>query len=207
MVAKRMTAKTILCGSLFCILVFCSRVHAQADASGVAKSDAIKKGLAEQCAPDLAAAKERVFANPGGKMWNEYATVKHIPMMDGDHGEMTVIVKASSSGRHFVRTNEYHAGNARFQANCYDRSGSLVAFHYEMRTGWGWGYEDKRTFGAGNKLLHQSTRYFDLTNNQEIKRPEEAKDVSDFTKPAVYNTFASLPIAGALKQKANATQK
>ena len=210
----RMTLKTSLCGFIFGIgiLVFSCIAHAQGKASGVAKtgvakSEVAKKSLAEQCAPDLAAATERVFANPGGKAWNEYPTAKQVPRFEGITGEMTIAVKNSSSGRRFVRMVEYGEGNARYQANCYDSGGKLVSFRYEMRTSWGWGYEDKRSFGSANKVLNQSIRFFDLTNNQEIKRPTEANDVPEFTKPSVYNNFDSLPIAGALKQKANATQK
>jgi hypothetical protein len=203
----RMNPKNGLSGFFLGILAFSSLAPPRAGASGVAKSEAAKKSLAEQCAPDLASAAERVFANPGGKTWNEYATVKKVPRLDGDKGEMTFTVKTSASGRRFVRSIDYHEDSAHFHANCYDSGGKLISLHYEMRTAWGWGYEDKRSFGPGNKLLHQSTRYIDLTNNQEIKRPAEANEVPDFTKPSIYNNFDSLPIAGALKQKANATQK
>jgi hypothetical protein len=189
------------------ILAFIPLAHPQADASGVAESVAAKKSPAEQCAPDLAAVTERVFANPGGKTWNEYATVKKVPRLDGDKGEMTVTVKTSASGHHFVRSIEYGEDNARFQTDCYEQDGRLLSSHYEMRTAWGWGYEEKRTLSSGKKAWSKSVRFFDLKNNQAIQRPEQAGDVPDFTKPSIYNNFDSLPVAGALKQKANATQK
>ncbi len=198
----RFIAKTSLGGFLFGILVFSSFAQAQGKASGIAK-----KSLAEQCAPDLSKVTERLFANPGVKTWNEYPTAGQIPRFAGSQGEMVIAVKSSSSGRHFVRTVEFGQDNVRYQANCYDPDGGLISVHYEMRTAWGWGYEDKRTFSSATKMSNRSTRFFDLKNNQEIKRPGQAGDVPDFMKPSIYNNFASLPIAGALKQKVNATQK
>ena len=195
-------AKTSLIGFLFGVLFIHGIAQAQTDTS-----HRVKKSLAEQCAPDLSQATERIFANPGGKSWNEYATVKQAPMLDGNQGELMIAVKTSASGRRFARFVGYGEDNARYQGNCYDHNGRLVSLHHEMRTAWGWGYEDKRTFSSRNKELSKSVRFFDLKNNQAIARPVQAGDVPDFTKPSIYNNFDSLPIAGALKQKANATQK
>ncbi len=195
-------AKTTLCGFLVAIPFIPCLAHSQ-----TGKPVGVKKSLAEQCAPDLGRTTERIFANPGGRTWQEYTTVTQVAGLGSTNGELMIAFKTSSSGRRFVRTVEFGEDNVRYQANCYDRDGRLAWLHYEMRTAWGWGYEDKRTFGSGTKMSNSSTRFFDLKNNQEIKRPAQAGDVPDFTKPSVYKNFDTLPIAGALKQKANATQK
>jgi hypothetical protein len=163
------------------------------------------KSLAAQCAPDLDKVRERIFASPDGKSWNEYVTTKQVPRSNGGNGGLIYGVKTSSTGRQFVRTTEYGEGSARYGASCYDRAGKLRSFHYEIRTGSGWGYEDIRTYNAAGKPLRKSARYLDTKNNQTIPRPSAAGKISDFTQPGIYGTFDSLPIAGALKQKNNAT--
>jgi hypothetical protein len=162
-----------------------------------------KKSLAAQCASDLDSAKERVFSNPDGQTWKEYASTKQVPRSTGA-GRSVITVKTSSSGKRFVRTSEYGEQLARYTAACYDQAGHLRSFRYEMRTASGWGYEDLRTFNAAGKPLKQSTRYLDTKDNHTIDRPEQAGSVPNFTKPTVYNNFDSVPIAGAIKQNATA---
>jgi hypothetical protein len=176
--------------------------HAQS-----AKMPTFSKSLAAQCAPDLNEAAERIFANPGGKTWNEYGTVKQVPALNGDSGEKMIAVKTSASGRHFVRFVEYGQDSAGYQADCYDPVGTLSVLRYQLRTAWGWGYEDVRTFDARGKVLNRSTRFFNTRSNQEIARPPQADDVSDYLKPKIYKKFTAIPIAGVLKQQAHATQK
>ena len=191
-------AKILIIGSVAAISSF---VYGQ---TGVATPKPMKS-LAAQCAPDLDRAAERVFANPGGKTWNEYVTVKQVPRLDGNDDEKMIAVKTSPSGRHFVGFVEYGEDTATYQADCYDEGGALSALHYELRTAWGWGYEDVRTFNAHGKILNRSTRFFDTRNNQDIKRPAQADDVPDYLKPKIYRNFGAIPIAGVLKQETHAT--
>jgi hypothetical protein len=162
------------------------------------------KSLAAQCAPDLERVQERIFANPGGKGWHEYGSLKQLRQMSGHNGEQMMAVKTSASGQHFVRTVEYGDDSARFQGDCYDGNGQLRSLHYEMRTGRGWGYEDVRSFDGRGKLLRHATRFFDTRTQNKIDRPSEAKDMPNVLRPAVRNQFESLPIAGILKQNATA---
>jgi hypothetical protein len=192
----RTVAKTSLCGLIFTALYLSSYALPQT---------AAKKSLARQCAPDLDTVKERIFANPDGKAWNEYASTKQVPHSSGDTGRAIISVKASSTGKHFVRTSEYGEQSARYAASCYDQTGRLRSFHYEMRTGSGWGYEDIRRFNGAGKPVAQSNRYFDTKDNHTIDRPAQAGGLPDFAKPPLYNTFDALPIAGVLKQKPHAT--
>jgi hypothetical protein len=163
------------------------------------------KTLAAQCAPDLDNAVERIFANPGGKKWAEYRTVKQVPPLDGNSGERMIAVKTSTSGRHFVRFVDYGEDSATYQADCYDEGGALSTLQYDLRTAWGWGYEDVRTFDARGKVLHRSTRFFNTRNNQDIVRPAQADDVPDYFKPKFYKKFEAIPITGVLKKQTHAT--
>jgi hypothetical protein len=173
---------------------------------GKTSSPKFKLSLAAHCAPDLDRAAERIFANPGGKEWKEYAAMKQVPRLDGNNREVTMTVKASSSGKHYVRTIEYGEDSAHYEGNCYDEAGTLRSMHYEMRTAWGWGYEDIRGFDGAGKLRVHTIRYFNTSNHAKIGRPSQADDVPDFLKPTIYRSFDSLPFIPTLKaSRINAT--
>jgi hypothetical protein len=190
-------AKILIIGSLATISSF-------ALGQSAVTTPKLRKSLARQCAPDLDSAAERIFANPDGKSWSEYRRVKQVPPLDGNDGEKMIAIKSSSTGRHFVRFVEYGEDSATYQADCYDQDGALSTMQYDLRTAWGWGYEDVRTFARG-KVLHRSTRFFNIRTNQDIERPAQADDVPDFLKPKIYKKFGAIPIAGVLKQETHAT--
>lgn len=159
------------------------------------------KSLAAQCGAEVEAAPERVFANPGSKNWKEYVDVKHVPPLDLDSGERMFAVKTAASGVRYVRyvrMVQYGEDFSMFQGNCFDGTGKLQFMHYQMRTAWGWGYEDNRRFFPHGMLLTSSTRFFDTKTNKTIKRPDDASNVPDFLKPAIYKSFDSLPFIGML---------
>ena len=191
-------SKRSLYGLFFGVLFISSESHAV-----ICKT--ADESLAQQCAPDLEGKTERIFAHSGSHAWKEYATAQHVPRRDGTDSDTTIAVKTSSSGRHFVRTVEYGEDSAHYQSSCYDRGGVLRSLHYELRTAWGWGYEDERSFNARGRLIRRSTRFFDTKSNEQIERPSQADDVPEFLKPTVYKNFEALPIAKARTQETYAT--
>jgi hypothetical protein len=160
-----------------------------------------RRSLAVQCAPDLDKSRERFFANPGAKRWKEYTSAKQIPPLSGSNGEEMIVVKTSSAGLHYVHTESHGEDSAHYQQSCYDQVGTLRSMHYEMRTAWGWGYDEIRRFDDSGKLTQRSSYFFDTSNNERVNRPAQADDVPDFLKPEIYQTFGSLPIIGVFEHR------
>lgn len=91
---------------------------------------------------------------------------------------------------------------------CFSKSGELRSLHYEMRTAWGWGYEDQKVFGISRMTVQHKKRFFDTASNRTIARPRQADDVPDFLKPETYSSFNTLPfIAEFNKPRTDAPQK
>ena len=192
--------KTSLCATFISVLFINADARPQRHGTPLAK-----KSLAAQCAADLERAGKRIFGNPGGKVWKEYANVKLVPELDGTVGEVLIVIKTSSSGRHYVDVVDYGEDSASYLSNFYGSGGALSSMHYEMRTAWGWGYEELTRFAPAGKLVTRSTRFFETAHNRQIKRPDGADDVPDFLKPTIYKTFSALPIIGVFEQGAHAT--
>jgi hypothetical protein len=94
------------------------------------------------------------------------------------------------------------------EETCFSKSGELRSLHYEMRTAWGWGYEEHKVFGISGMTVQRKKRFFDTATNRDIARPRMANDVPDFLKPEIYSSFEKLPfIATFNKQRVNAPQK
>jgi hypothetical protein len=159
-----------------------------------------------RCAPDVAQTAERIFAN-SSLQWKEYASVHEVPPLDLANSEKMFALRVSSSGRRYVRSIEHGEDSSTYQGYCYDQPGVLRSLHYEMRTAWGWGYEDDRTFSASGTVSH-STRFFDTASHKTIPRPRQANDVPDFLKPTIYGSFNALPFVTSMKKlRINAPQK
>jgi hypothetical protein len=98
--------------------------------------------------------------------------------------------------------------NSVSEESCFGASKLLRSMRYEMRTDWGWGYEDERSFSESGSAVKRRTRFFDTATNQTIRRPRQADDVPGFLKPEIYRSLDSLPfIALVKKARVNATQK
>ncbi|HEV8183476.1 MAG TPA: hypothetical protein VGQ61_13945 [Candidatus Angelobacter sp.] len=160
---------------------------------------ALGPDLVTRCAPGLEYGHERVFANPGLKSWKEYASLRDVPQLNGDNGEIAFAVKTTLRANSvlLVQNGEDYS---ILEESCFVRSGSLKWVHYRMQTGWGWGYEDDRGFNTSGKTLQRSIRFFDTATEKTILRPRQADDVPDFLKPTIYRSFDSLPFATTLKK-------
>jgi hypothetical protein len=200
-IAKVLTTRTLLV--LFCVTCAVTSAFSQQQA----KATQVRVLMAH-CSPDLNQSSERTFANPDLKGWKEYSNIKEVPSLDLDNGEQVFTVTLSSSGRKYVRSVAYGEDSATHQSYCYDQGGKLSSLRYEMRTAWGWGYEDKRVFGASGSTIQHTRRFFDTDSNRNIPRPKQADDVAGFLKPTIYPSFNLLPfIATFNKLRVNAPQK
>jgi hypothetical protein len=201
-IAKVRTARTLV--MLFCVT--CAVTSAFSQQQAKATSQVLV--LMAHCSSDLNQSSERIFANPDLKGWKEYSSTKEVPPLDLENGEQAFTVTLSSSGRKYVRSVEYGPDSATYQSYCYDQAGKLRSLRYEMRTAWGWGYEDNRVFGDSGRTIQHTRRFFDTDSNRNIPRPSQADDVPDFLKPTIYPSFNLLPfIATFNKLRVNAPQK
>jgi hypothetical protein len=182
---------------------FCAAMQA----SSQSEQKSLQMSLAGRCAPALERARDRIFANPGSQSWKEFGDLKDMPYLDGNNGEFIFTIRTDfrNSFVHLMREGE---DNSVSEENCFGASGGLLSLRYEMRTAWGWGYEDERSFSIEGKALHHRTRFFDTDSNKTIQRPRQADDVPGFLKPEIYRSLDSLPFSALLKKASvNAPQK
>jgi hypothetical protein len=161
-----------------------------------------------QCDTARDHAPKHIFANPGLKSWQEYATVEAVPPLSRDDHEQMFVVSLNSSDLKHVYLVEYNEDASISHTYCYDKAGSLRTMNYEIRTDWGWGYSEERVLGPTGGILRRSKRFFDTESNETIPRPRQADDVPDFLKATIYSSFNSLPfIATFTELRVNAPQK
>ena len=162
------------------------------------KTEDPQKVFATQCGIDLDAAKLHIFIN-SSKGWKEYQDLKNLPeLSSGTDSE--VIVRSDSAGKHYVRTFIPGDDFDRYQDDCFGETGKLQSFRYEMRTAWGWGYEENRRFAPSGKMVDKSSRFFDTRNEKTIQPPERAKEVQDALKPEVHTEFLGMPFIPFLNE-------
>jgi hypothetical protein len=191
-------AKILIIGAEF--MVFFGVFRIELGALQRRDKSAANPTFISQCAPDMEQAHERVFANPGAKTWKEYANVDEVGQLDGDNDETIFVLKTNSSGSDFMRLIEDGEDRSTLEESCYARSGALRSMHYEMRTPWGWGYEDERLFNAAGKTLRHSARFFDTATHKNLPRPRLANDVPNLLMPRIYHSFDALPFIATLKK-------
>ncbi|SRR5579859_2954880 len=165
---------------------------------GAQKTEDPQKLFATQCGIDFEGAPLHIFID-SSKGWKEYRDIKLLPeLISGADSEF--IVRSDASGKHYVRT--FHPGDDfdRYQDDCFGETGKLQSFHYELRTAWGWGYEENRTFNTSGKMVDKSSRFFDTRTEKTIQTPERTKEVPDAIKPEVHTEFLDMPFIPYLNE-------
>lgn len=162
------------------------------------KADDPQKVFATQCGVDLDGAAAHIFIN-SAKGWKEYHDIKSLPELTSG-ADSEFIVRSDPSGAHYVRTLIPGDDFDRYQDDCFGETGQLKSLRYELRTAWGWGYEESRTFAASGKIVDKSSRFFDTRNEKTIQPPERAKDLPDATKPEVHAEFLGMPFIPFLNE-------
>ncbi len=175
--------------------VFCSAVSAPAQSNPIRKITVVV-----ECAPGLDQPAARIFANPGVKVWKEYARVEDVPPLNRDTAEQMFAVRLLSAGRKYVRLVEYNEDASISQTYCYDNADALRSLQYEISTDWGWGYTEKRILGPAGGVVQRTRRFFDTASNQTIPRPRQADDVPSFLQATIYPSFDALPFIELLKK-------
>ena len=182
-----------------------SLIFAQADSKPPQESKAEQKTedpqkvFASQCGVDFDGAPLHIFVNSTSKGWKEYRDIKSLPQLNsGEDSEF--IVHSDPSGKHYVRTFVPGDDFDRYQDDCFGETGKLQGFHYEMRTVWGWGYEETRTANASGKMVDQSSRFFDTRNEKTIPRPVRAKEVPEAIVPEAHKSFDDMPFISYLNE-------
>jgi hypothetical protein len=147
--------------------------------------------IAERCGANREQPPIRSFAAPEGKLWREYKNVKAIPELDLNAGAAAFLWKGTT-GNVLVNLQEPGEDWRAYTDYCFGAAGDLLFLRYELRTAWGWGYRQEGSF-AGGKLSVESSEFFDTQTERAIKKPEQADDVPDALKPAIYSRKSKLP--------------
>jgi hypothetical protein len=199
-------AKIVLAGIvvLFVPLTFGQTESKPADSKSAQENKAGQKAqdpqkvFSTQCGVDFEGASLHVFID-SSRGWKEYREMKVLPeLSSGEDSEF--IVRSDLSGKHYVRTFHPEDDLDRYQDDCFGETGKLQSLHYELRTAWGWGYEESRTFNTSGKMVDKSSRFFDTRNEKTIQTPERAKEVPEAIKPEVHAEFDDMPFIPYLNE-------
>lgn len=201
-IATTLASRTLLV--LFCGTCAITSAFSQQQANATPQV----RVLMAHCLSDLNQSFERTFANPDLKGWKEYSNPKEVPPLNLENGEQAFMVTVNSSGKKYVRSVAYGEDSATYQSYCYDQAGVLRSLSFEMRTAWGWGYEEQKAFGVSGITVQHKKRFFDTASNRAITRPRQADDVPNFLKPEIYSSFNTLPFIAIFKKpRTDAPQK
>src|SRR5438552_2020109 len=118
------------------------------------KTEDPQKVFATQCGIDFDGAAVHVFIN-SSKGWKEYRDLKSLPELNSG-ADSEFIVRSDPSGKHYVRTFIPGDDFDRYQDDCFGEKGKLQSFRYELRTAWGWGYEESSMFTTSGKMVDKS---------------------------------------------------
>ena len=208
-IAKIIAASAL---ALFCGISVFPKTFSQQQAKNTAQSPVMAN-----CSPDLKQATERIFSNSGLKSWREYAKPDEVPPLNPDNGEQMFAVRVSPSGEKYVRSVEYAQDFSMYYDYCFSNAGWLRRERYEMRTAWGWWYEDDQFYLAETfsghtpsaRIAIRRTKYFfDTASDKMIQRPRQADDIPDLLKPKIYVSFDALPFMTIFnKPRTDAPQK
>jgi len=190
------------------LLLSAALTFAQSDAQSETKPPEQNKGeqktqdpqklFATQCGVDFEGAPLHIFID-SSTGWKEYRDLKNLPELSSG-ADSEFIVRSDPSGKHYVRTFRPEDDFDRYQDDCFGETGKLQSFHYELRTAWGWGYEESRTFNASGKMVDKSSRFFDTRNEKTVQTPDRAKEVPDAIKPEVHTEFLDMPFIPYLNE-------
>jgi hypothetical protein len=158
-----------------------------------------EKDFASQCGIDFDKATLHIFINSFSKGLKQYSDNKNPPKPTSNE-ESEFIVRSDPSGKHYVRTFSPGDDFDHYQDDCFAESGKVQLLHFELRTAWGWGYEETRAFDLSGKILNKSSRFFDTRSEKTIQPPERAKEVPDALKPEVHSDFNDMPFTSYLNE-------
>jgi hypothetical protein len=137
------------------------------------------------------------FANFDGQDgWREYKSAKDIPTLVLSAGA-AAFYWAGHDGHILVTLQEPGEDFGAYTHYCFNRSGRLTAIHFELRTVWGWGFREEGPIRHG-KFVAKTWEYFEIKNDQPIKRPDEADEIPEALNPTLYLVKSKLPFAKLL---------
>ncbi|HLY97582.1 MAG TPA: hypothetical protein VKT33_00805 [Candidatus Angelobacter sp.] len=137
---------------------------------------------------DKASSNSFIFSLAGG--WRPYIQARP-PETEDDQSLYTV--RFDDSARHYVHSFTSSGDFDIYQDDCFRESGKLEFFHFELRTSWGWGYEELRKYNPAGKNLETSTRFFNTEDEKTIAQPGNAKEAAAAMKPSIHMDFNSMP--------------
>jgi|GEM_PF-3349740 hypothetical protein len=181
------------------VLIFAQNPQPRQSSPHEQKTNDPEKDFASQCGIDFDKATLHIFINSFSKGLKEYSDDKN-PPKPGPNEESEFIVRSDPSGKHYVRTFSPGDDFDHYQDDCFTESGKVQLLHYELRTAWGWGYEETRVFDLSGKILNKSSRFFDTRSEKTIQPPERAKEVPDALKPEVHSDFNDMPFTSYLNE-------
>ena len=139
----------------------------------------------------------RTYAKTGDQeAWREFRSIQDVPALDTDGGVSAQIWwdKAGASSVYMVEPGDDFWTYTRY---CFDKTGQLERVGFEVRTAWGWAYRLEGPVVKG-ALRADSAGFLNAANERPIPKPEDANDISEALKPALYLKTSKLPFAHLL---------
>jgi len=165
----------------------------------VSNSSAIaaQSPAALRCGVDQNLPAQHFFADPDGQSgWKEYPGPEAISQLYGEGGVFARQWKGVD-GKFLIRTEEPGEDFTAYTDYCFDRTGDLIQFRFELRTVWGWGYRKESPISNG-LLASNESEYFSLKTDLPIAKPDDAENIPDALSPRLYMKQGQLPFSKLL---------
>jgi hypothetical protein len=133
---------------------------------------------------------KRVFADPEGKRWQEYKTIKNVPEIQLAAGT-AAFLWSSNDGNTLIAVEEPSEDSTVYTDYCFDRAGHLIQLRFLFHSIRGWEYcQEGRV--TNRKFKAEISDFSDSRTKQRIKRPDE-DEVPEDLKPHLYLNRRQLP--------------
>jgi hypothetical protein len=142
---------------------------------------------------DVTNATIQSFAAVDGGRWREYTEKSDVA--EANEIEVATI----SKGREvLVVIDSDTAGDiATHHVLCYANTGKLIRSSYEVRTAWGWGYQESA----------RGAHFFDLKTGGRISVPKEPMDGAELAVHRTYRKLSDLPFASLMNRQPTTDNK
>ena len=153
------------------------------------------------CGVDLTSPPSGMFAHGDAQhSWKKFVKNADLPTLELGEGQFAKIWR-NSQGNLVVSLDEPAEDFGRFTTYCFDHANRLIAVQFELRSAWGWAYEEASTIRNGKCLISSSEYFSTKTDKPLAKKPDSADDIKDALKPDLYLSIDRLPFYSLLRLK------
>jgi hypothetical protein len=178
--------KTTIRARLTCLAAFCLAGLAS---SAIATTDPNQTAL--RCGVNQDDRPQHFFADPDGNgKWKEYESLAKVQV--NDNGGMSALVWVGANGKILVGTDEPGEDFGIYTDYCFDPKGRLIQLRLEVRTAWGWAYQEEGPVSRGT-LKPATSKFIGTETGARIDRPAGAEDIPRALRPKLYRRKSELP--------------